>query len=474
MSTEFAQWMSFTEGGAPELAGGLTFARPSVLFALAIPLLLLLFAKLLARPDRLATGSLRLWMRIQARGGAAARAKRPGVPLPLWLLAGSLAFALLALAGPRNQEFPPGRLWRVVVDRSPSMDLRMLPERNPDELMFLAESYSQYRDSPAGCFLRVAGRSSIALDAALGELSRNWQRGDRVQYSSPGRETLELTDSIAPPIHWFGSHGFESEEPDWESNDTPGTLFVTDRARPVQFASLFASGGDAVIGLVGRNKQKQIRWVGGDELVESEDLPRVAFCVGEGVVAQFFESWCSARGFKFTREASAERESALSLYLPSAATSGEELLVGRDGWTLSVREGEARSSVPPSWETQEVWLREGDLDLVTLSPGCVEVNWSSFDEEEWAAPGGDPAAFAVSWAMLFDRAVAPEPGVVSLKERQSAGEPVIKLGEPPVEIEFASEPSRYDVWLTWLAAGFAAAAAWSLLGRTSSATFRSA
>jgi hypothetical protein len=63
-------------------------------------------------------------------------------------------------------------------------------------------------------------------------------------------------------------------------------------------------------------------------------------------------------------------------------------------------------------------------------------------------PRGDPAAFAVSWAELLDRAVLPPSGVIELGERLAAGEEASvspSSAEPPGSSSRTAPP--LDAWI---------------------------
>ena len=59
--------------------------------------------------------------------------------------------------------------------------------------------------------------------------------------------------------------------------------------------------------------------------------------------------------------------------------------------------------------------------VVRWRSGAVLVGLTGLD-----GPQGDPAAFVVSWSELFDAAVRPAPGVVSLAERAAAGPSLVR------------------------------------------------
>jgi hypothetical protein len=69
---------------------------------------------------------------------------------------------------------------------------------------------------------------------------------------------------------------------------------------------------------------------------------------------------------------------------------------------------------------------------------------------------GDPAAFAVSWAQLFDAALLPPRGVVALEERQAAGAASERTPERPEGSRAAQ--AGFDALLAALAAVLALAA----------------
>jgi hypothetical protein len=120
-----------------------------------------------------------------------------------------------------------------------------------------------------------------------------------------------------------------------------------------------------------------------------------------------------------------------------------EVSAARDGW--SVR-GKARAVQADPEEPSESWLaaRQPDgsmIDVVRWRPGRVEIGLA-----ELSAPEGDSAAFAVSWAKLFDAAMLPPPGVVAVDERQAAGQPSSRAPVRPAAGD-AQDERPYDAWL---------------------------
>jgi hypothetical protein len=92
------------------------------------------------------------------------------------------------------------------------------------------------------------------------------------------------------------------------------------------------------------------------------------------------------------------------------------------------------------------------IDVVRYRPGRIEIAIA-----EMSPPDGDPAAFAVSWAKLFDDAILPPRGAVAVGERQSAGE---SSERAPVRGDGAERPGErpFDAWLALAAAACAVAA----------------
>jgi hypothetical protein len=84
--------------------------------------------------------------------------------------------------------------------------------------------------------------------------------------------------------------------------------------------------------------------------------------------------------------------------------------------------------------------------LISFEPGRIESVLVSMSD-----PEGDPAAFAVSWAKLFDDAVLAPPGVVELGERREAGKEAI------VAPKFEAKGRGSSAWETWLAVAAAGA-----------------
>jgi hypothetical protein len=108
--------------------------------------------------------------------------------------------------------------------------------------------------------------------------------------------------------------------------------------------------------------------------------------------------------------------------------------VSRDGWSAS----SVAAGAPAPLST---WLEDAEhRALVSFAPGRIESALVSMGD-----PEGDPAAFAVSWAKLFDDAVLAPPGVIELGERREAGKEAI------VAPRFEATERGSSAWETWLA-----------------------
>ncbi len=369
-------------------------ARPAALSALGLPLAVLLAARLFDRPAEVATGTLDIWERVgAARPPNSGRARRR-VPPAVWILALALSLGAVALAGPRMRAPETTRSFRFLVDVSPSMNLP----------------------------LAKATRRERALAMALGWLAR------------------EQPDAR---VEWM-----ERSRPFGPEDDEPDALWLTDRAPtpPPRRAGFFASGGPAVPGPITVDGSTRFDWDGARIVEVAGGAPQRRIEVrGElpPPIARFLDAWAGARGAVVA--AVGDDHAALVLHgaPPSSSGTPAPLEAGRDGWTAK---GAAIGSAPSSDAAGPLatWLADASgRALVTTGAGRVHCPWTSMDE-----PRGDPAAFAVSWAELFDRAVLPPPDVVELGERLAAGpESSASPSAPPSSESSAVDAPPLDAWL---------------------------
>jgi hypothetical protein len=417
----------------------LEFARPGALWSLGLAPALLVLVRVLARPPEAVVGTLELWRRLpEARAGRAGRAR-----FPPWALAAALALTAGALAwsGPRLARAPAPRTWTLVVDRSRSMGLPGAPGVD-------------------------ATRQGVALREAEALLAASAAPDDRVCWVSPGRATLARARGQSPPAEWLAP--LAEGEVDWARFDRPGTVWLTDRLPDVPRlqAGLCASGGSEVPGAVGLDGGANLWWEGGTLERRPRARPlavRIREPAGARLPAVFeraVAAWSQARGLVLTREAANEALFTLALVPGPAAAAA--VAFGRDGWGSSGRAAPLPVPADPEVEWQD-WLRaEGDgAVLARVASGRIELALHSAAE-----PSGDPAAFALSCARLFERAAVLPADIVPLDERLAAGERARVPGAPPPAPLGSAEgsgPAR-DAGLALFAA-LAAGAALLLRGR---------
>jgi hypothetical protein len=360
----------------------LAFARPLGLLALALPLVVLILARRVRRPLGDTTGTLAVWRRVAAEAPPRAGRARLRLSPGLVLLLCALVLGALALAGPRAGARIE-RTWRVVVDRSPSVHLD-------------------------GRLVRGLAGTIEWLDGVGGE--REWVYWDGA--------ALVGQRGAAPPEAWTRAPRFPHPEPPFEAFDADGTLWVTDADRRSQRAGVFAGGGDAMPGLAAVGERALFSF-DGEQLFESTaPFPRRTVVVGPGVpveLAELARLWARARGL--TTAEGVDGSTALHLTHTTGAAQ-PAAAAGRDGWT-ALGPAEAAVLDDPPHPRPTVWLEGEARALVSWRPGRIDVGWTAFE-----AVDGDPAAFAVSWSRLFDRALAPPPGVVPVSERTARGEQV--------------------------------------------------
>lgn len=373
---------------------GLEFAHPAALALLALPAALLLLARRADRPPALFTGAFELWARIARERPAGARDVRRRVPPPLWPFAFGLACAALAAAGPRPSTT---ETWSVLVDRTGSM--------------YLAAD---------GAATRLE-RAERLLHERLGVREYAWV--------DVGADPPEIVRARALPAAWREAPTLPRAAVDWSAHDVAGSIWLTDAGGDLapRHATLCASGGAPVPGLVATRGDVAIEW-DGTALVERAGAAPPTVVAAElaesPAVALLARAWIDARHLR----TGAATEDGVVLRVVEHASSAPARAVefGRDGWRARAV---VRAPAPLRDELGplSVWLAADDgTPLVSAGPGRIAVAL----EGEPAFEAGD-AAFAVSFAALFDASVLPARGVVALAERAAAGEPRFVAGDPP-------------------------------------------
>jgi hypothetical protein len=382
----------------------LEIARPLGLLALLLPVALLLGARAFARPERLATGTLAIWRRVLASPVPATPHRTRRIPPAVVLLALGLALGSLALAGPRIAEPEAPRRFRMLVDGSPSMDLPV-----------------------------QAGASET--------------RRERAEANARAWLALHAPDASVRRIVREGRIGSD--------DDAEDALWITDRAPspPPEHAAWFASGGAAVPGPIAVNGTTRLDWDGASIVPVAGGAPRRSIEVRGTLpppVAAVLEAWAAARN------AVVGPRDRASLVV-STAGDGDPFRAeaSRDGWSASVELARAATDSDERGPL-ESWLADpSGRRLVAFGRGRVDCPWTSMEE-----PRGDPAAFAVSWASLLDRAALPPPGVVALAERAAAGDEAARPPRDPVEARDRRGESLVPAVLAFAACACAAGAWW--------------
>ncbi len=424
----------------------LEWARPWGAWALLLPILALVLAQLLRRPPERFSAALSLWRGAARRSPATGARSRWRPPAAILWLALALLLGALALAGPRPRRAPGMRIFRAIVDRSPSMYLR--EERGAGAAMRLE---------------RAVDRASEWMNAELRE-------ADRVLWIAPAPEGAETHAGRTPPGGWTEAPLAPHPAPDWADWDLPGALWLTDAhpgSEPVR-AGLVQTGGAAAPGPVGlvRGPGGAARLVWDGERVREEPAadPPDGVWIEEDLcrpIRELAGIWASDRGLGLVSEPAA----AEVLRITAGVGAGEAVpaVVARDGWRLSARlagpaaANDARAGAMRTWVAAD---GGSPRPAVSWCAGRVDVGLVGEGEVL-----GDPAAFAVSWAELFDEAALGDPLAVPLAERLAAGDPSFRPpAEPPKQGAAARRAAVPDPWLA-LAAALAAAVSWRLRRR---------
>lgn len=409
----------------------LVLERPLGLLALLLPLAVLLLARSRTRPELRATGTFALWRELCERAPAREARARRSIPPRTWLAVAALCLGSLALAGPRGIPARGPRLWRVFVDRSPSMHL-------------------EWR-APEGADVRPS-RLSRALELFEERMRAELAPDDEIEWVCFGPEGRRLERGRTLPDAWREPPPHPWPEPEWALLDEPGAIWLSD-ARPAlerRCAALCASGGAAVPGCVGRAPGGRLDWDGERLLVVEGGLPPATYALlGGGELPHELRAlvalWAEDRGL-----AEPAQEGALVELELRASAQHEQLAVvaRRAAWSLRGRAG--RSGVPGGDErgALSTWLLSDEgLPLVGAGPGRVQLAIASIEQLE-----GDPAAFALDWAKLLDASRLPAPGAVAVRERAAAGPSVLEPALAPPRSSSEGRRMPIGSWLAFLAA----------------------
>ncbi len=389
----------------------LAWERPWALGLLALPVLLFLLA-LRRRADRVVAASdLDVWRASDPQGaGRRPRApRRIGLALLLALLA--LACAAVAIAGPGARG--DGLRWIGVIDTSASMSL-----------------------DDGG-----APRRARAIESALRLAQRS---GAELRWIAPPLGTTV----VASPADAGPADAIARATP-FAAWDVPGALWVTDAvpAEKPRFAGYAASGGAAVPGPVAVDGADRIDWDGAALVRRAGEAP-ARFVEIAGIelepartpLARVIAAWMAARDVRATSDPVRDAHDVVLRIRVAAGDPQRAVRAGRDGWTAS---GPRAAGVRIA-DGLEPWIALDGEALVASAPGRVEIAWIPGEPD-------DAAAFAVSWAELFDANSRPARGIVPLEERVAAG---------PAGEAAPADPARTErAALAWIPAALAAALA---------------
>ncbi|MFT4710246.1 MAG: hypothetical protein ACJAZ8_002622 [Planctomycetota bacterium] len=384
----------------------LAFAQPLGFAALLVPVLFLIAARERGKAEPRLVGSLEIWRRVAGDRQEATRARKAPLTPRIYLMAAAMTLIAMALAGPSWTTEAQPRSWRIVLDTASSNGL------------------------PSG-EVDGDGRSRFDLAVARGvDWSGENFAGEEVFWlgaiSPDGAIAMEQCEPGSRPSKAFldGARGASAPR-SWESFDAVDCLWlptsgVQDAPRYAARPALDYAAGPGPVQDLGGGQGLWLDAAG--QLVRGplpEDLPTASLrlsgaATSEGTaLGDLARMWAASRGLVITGGEDLQPGEVLFLRSGEADTValGASASLGRDGWR-------ARGTWPKSGALAmagQIWLGHRDRALVSWRAGTIELALSTLDQ-----PSGDPAAFAVSWATLFEQAALAGPGIVSVAERRAA------------------------------------------------------
>ena len=393
----------------------LTFAQPLGFAALLAPVLFLVAARERGKAEPRLVGSLEIWRRVAGDRQEANRARKAPLTPRIWLMALAMALVGFALTKPSWTTAAEPRIWRVVLDTAGSNGL---PARDGSD----------------------AGPTRFDQAVARGvDWSRENCSGDQVLWlgaqAPDGTVVVELCAPGARPSKAFLDRARLSAIPrSWEIFDAADCLWLPTSGvpEPPRYAARpsleFGVGPGPVQDLGGG----EALWLDAAGNLSSDllppDLPRPSLrLLGEvtdagTALGDLARIWAASRGLAITVGESSQPGEVLFIRsggVPEQGAPDAGATLGRDGWR-------ARASWPENGELVMAgltWLGYQDRPLVRWRAGAIDVAFHQLDQLS-----GDPAAFAVSWATLFEQAALPGDGIVSVAERRAASLPKLLRG----------------------------------------------
>lgn len=397
------------------MIGLLAFAQPLGFAALLAPVLFLIAARERGKAEPRLVGSLEIWRRVAGDRQEATRARKAPLTPRIWLVALAMALVGLALTGPSWTTEAQPRIWRVVLDTGGSNGLPTDAESGAAQTRFdvaVARGVDWSRENFDGD--QVLWLGALASDGAVS--AEACAPGAR-----PSKAFLERARLGAAPRSW---EAFDAVDCLWLP-----TSGVHQEPRYAARPRLAYEAGAGPVQDLGGGQGLWFDAAGNlSQAPLPTDLPRASLRLfGEvtragTALGDLARIWAASRGLAVT--GGEDRQPGEVLVIRSGGQADgsapdASASLGRDGWR-------ARGSWPESSELPmagATWLGYRDRPLVRWRAGSIEVALEQLDQ-----PSGDPAAFAVSWATLFEQAALPGPGIVSVAERRAASLPELLRG----------------------------------------------
>ncbi len=380
----------------------LAFAQPHFLWLLSLLPLLWWHARRSRRGATQWTGALSLWRRAVLPSDSSDARRRDSLPRYMQAALGALALGILALAGPeRVGAKAQGPQWVFVLDRSPSMFLEV--------------------EGPAPRVTRIARAMQLALELCqrenVGPERREW-----LTFAADGEHRMRAE---RPPDEWLATEWGIGASTPWGQVDTPRHVWVSDCSPAIApvWAGRVHSGAVPAPGAIADLGEMELFWDGAQVLERPRVGARAGLFLGAELpeaIATLARLWADGRGISIASESDRR-----CLSIESVATN-LPIVEGRAqgvGWSAP-----ARAACLPRGDDGIPWSEFVAADgprgpAAIWRSGKIKLALTSLAAEE-----ADPAAFALCWSELFDRARAPDGAVVSYGERALQGAPRV---EPP-------------------------------------------
>jgi len=415
------------------MMGAVEWMRPLAAWSLVLPVVVLALSMRRDRFRPVPLGTFALWKGLAVDAGDVHRRR---VTPARWFWIAALASACLALTEPRLGSDHSRAILTVVVDRKAPM--------------YLEHTSAQGVGTGSGTRL---DRALVELESLLGQPACDGFDPARIRWCSrsPGEEPQIGIFPAAwrTPAITIAPQG-------WSRFDRSGVLWLTDSLEEVpRRAGWVISGGGPAFGPAAQVGVRRFSWDGRGLTEDDAPVERLTVHVDASLpptIRAIAEEWARARDHRLVSE-DAEGGDRFSLRVravaagPAAIGPGvEHTRAGRDGWSI---DGPAAPTPAfgegiglQTWLEAEVGMAR--IPVVGFGPGLVYVGLGD------AEPRGDPAAFAVSWSRLLDRACRPAPGVIPVALRRAAGEPDLRAPSLPDDNEARRDEARRSL-TAWLA-----------------------